>query len=43
MSVLDLQGMHTPEPAAAPKGSRASKGCTVNSAYSVLLCTVDIG
>lgn len=49
MSVLDLQGMHTPEPAKGPPaGSRASKGCnnntnnggTIQSNVSLLLCTV---
>ena len=42
MAVLDLQGMKSPEKG-PPSGSRTSKGCTTQSAYSVLLCTVDIG
>ncbi|BFV60597.1 hypothetical protein KCMC57_up57010 [Kitasatospora sp. CMC57] len=33
MTLLDLQGL-TPEPSAAPAGSRASKGC--NNRYSAL-------
>lgn len=40
MALLDLQSMETPEtPSAAPKGSRASKGCGNDSSkLSLLLC-----
>ena len=45
MALLDLQGMELPEEAErAPRGSRASKGCTIGgggggpSRLSLLLC-----
>jgi hypothetical protein len=37
MSILDLQGMETVHKG-PPGGSRTSKGCTVSSNVSLILC-----